>query len=128
MRINFGERHAARAWNETLRSVSIWKRSRLDHQRQPRPTGRDRTWVRETWFQQSWHEFECTLFGCGNSGRSGFASVSIKHPEFSEFFWQFHARTGNEIGKRNFVLPFACAFIESSLLSRQRLTLTTCSV
>jgi hypothetical protein len=30
-----------------------------------------------------------------------------------------------KLQKRNFVLPFGCAFIESSLLSRQRLTLTT---
>ena len=30
-----------------------------------------------------------------------------------------------KLEKRNFVLPSGCAFIESSLLSRQRLTLTT---
>jgi hypothetical protein len=34
-------------------------------------------------------------------------------------------RADNRIEKRNFVLPSGCAFIESSLLSRQRLTLTT---
>jgi hypothetical protein len=34
-------------------------------------------------------------------------------------------QSGSEIGKRNFVLPSGSEFIESSLLSSQRLTLTT---
>jgi hypothetical protein len=62
-----------------------------------------------------------------------FRSKSLRF-HFSEEFCSFqnssdlNERAGSEIGKRNFVLPFACAFIESSLLSRQRLTLTLCSV
>src|SRR4030095_2500157 len=60
-----------------------------------------------------------------------FRSTSFRF-RYSEKFRNFqnssrdlNERAGSEIGKRNFVLPFGCAFIESSLLSRQRLTLTT---
>src|SRR4029453_6228696 len=48
----------------------------------------------------------------------GFRRFQNSHRDINE-------RGGSEIGKRNFVLPSGCAFIESSLLSRQRLTLTT---
>src|SRR4030095_15361659 len=60
-----------------------------------------------------------------------FRSKSFRF-RFSEGFRRFqnshrdiNERGGSEIGKRNFVLPSGCAFIESSLLSSQRLTLTT---
>jgi hypothetical protein len=51
---------------------------------------------------------------------------------FSEEFRRFqnsardlNKRAGSEIGEEIFVLPSGFAFIESSLLSRERLTLTT---
>src|SRR4030095_301854 len=50
---------------------------------------------------------------------------SEKSRNFQNSSRALHERTGSEIGKRNFVLPSGCAFIESSLLSSQRLTLTT---
>jgi hypothetical protein len=66
-------------------------------------------------------------------GLEQFRSKSFRF-RFSEEFRSFQNSSrdlnegaGSEIG-RNFVLPSGCAFIESSLLSRQRLTLTFCSV
>src|SRR5215475_4268641 len=50
---------------------------------------------------------------------------SKKCRNFQNSSRDLNERTGSEIGKRIFVLPSGCAFIESSLLSRQRLTLTT---
>jgi len=61
-------------------------------------------------------------------GLEQFRSKSFRF-RFSEEFRSFqnssrdlNERAGNEIG-RNFVLPSGSAFIESSLLSRQRLNL-----
>ena len=60
-----------------------------------------------------------------------FRSKSFRF-RFSEEFRSFqnsyrdlNERAGSEIGKRNFVLPSGCEFIESSLPPAQRLTLTT---
>src|SRR5262245_36096929 len=50
---------------------------------------------------------------------------SEKFRNFQNSSRDLNKRSGGEIGKRNFVLPSGCEFIESSLLSRQRLTLTT---
>ena len=89
VRIDLAEQHAAPAWDETRRSFSIWKRSRLDHERHAQPTTwkRNRARVRETRLQQSCHEFGSTFAGSGwsNSGRSRFASVSLKNFAASEF-------------------------------------------
>jgi hypothetical protein len=56
-------------------------------------------------------------------------SFRFRFPEkfrsFQNSAREINKQSGSEIGKRNFVLPSGCAFIESSLLSRQRLTLTT---
>ena len=130
MRIALAEQHAAPAWDETRRSFSIWQRSRLDHERDAQPTTwkRNRARVRETRLQQSCHEFGGTFARTGwcDSGRSRFASVSLNN--FAAFRI-LHAistsKRGREIGEEIFVLPSGFAFIESSLLSRERLTLTT---
>jgi hypothetical protein len=84
--------------------------------------------VRETRLQQSCHKFGGTFAGSGwcDSGRGHFASVSLKN--FAAFRILHAISTSErdiEIREEIFVLPSGFAFIESSLLSRQRLTLTT---
>src|SRR4029077_11585877 len=83
MRIDLAEQHTAPAWDETHRSFSIWKRSRLDHERHAQRTTwkRNRARVRETRLQQSCHEFGGTFAGFGwfDSGRSRFAAFSLRN-------------------------------------------------
>src|SRR6188768_2640559 len=82
MRIDLAQRHAAPAWNETRRSFSIWKRSRLDHEHHAQHTTwkRDRARIRETRIQPSCHEVGSTLARAGrsNSSRSRFLAVPLR--------------------------------------------------
>src|SRR5437016_13004529 len=64
------------------------------------------------------------------TGLERFRSKSFRFPFSEKVSTVFRIRLatsttepGREIGKRNFVLPSGCEFIESSLLSRQRLNL-----
>src|SRR5439155_27279614 len=123
---------AASAGDEACRSFSIWKRSRLDHERhaQRRPRKRNCARLRQTRFQQPRDDLKCTPAGYGwsSSGRSRFASVSLKNFAASEFLSRSQRARRQRNCKKKFVLPSGGEFIESSLLSRQPLTLTLCSV
>src|SRR5262249_27302372 len=87
VRIDLGEQLATAAWDETPRFFSIWKRSRLDHECNTQHTSRkrNRAGIREARLQQSCRESKCALAGCGNSGRSRFAPVSLKNFAVSNY-------------------------------------------